>query len=280
MRDSSQAHRLTITEMMQRNLSTPILIAHRGGAAEAPENTMAAFRHAIEIGIRFVELDVQMSRDSELIVMHDETVDRTTNGTGAIHEMTFEELRRLDAGSWFAPQFAGEKIPTLHEVLNLCTDAKVGVVIELKAPDINMGLEEKVASLIAEMRPRGAENIWCISFYHEAIRRMRQLDPALPLGYLYLPHVEDFAQPEYGVLPGFGASRDGEAQEPDTIQAFCPFYQTAAAHPEQVAEAHSLGKYVFVYTVNDQESIQSMIQAGVDGMVTDRPSLLVKLLAQ
>jgi glycerophosphoryl diester phosphodiesterase len=227
--------------MGRRNLSTPILIAHRGGSAEAPENTMAAFRHAVEIGARFVELDVQMSRDGELVVMHDETVDRTTNGTGAIHNTTFEELRRLDAGSWFGPHFAGQKIPTLREVLELCVNSGVGVVIELKAPIIYIGLEENVASLIGDLGLRGVENIWCISFYHDAIKRMRTLDPELPLGYLYLPHKESFVTPD------------------DTIQAYCPFYQTAGAHPEQVAEAHRLGKYVFVYTVNDEKRVQSMI---------------------
>src|SRR5438270_12822926 len=134
-------------------MQAPIIIAHRGGSAEAPENTMAAFRHAIDIGMRFVELDVQMSREGELVVMHDETVDRTNDGTGAIHDMTLEELRNLDAGSWFGPQFVGEKIPMLREVLELCMGAGVGVVIELKAPEINVGLEEKVVKLLSEIRP-------------------------------------------------------------------------------------------------------------------------------
>src|SRR6188474_1210870 len=122
----------------------PILIAHRGGSLEAPENTMAAFRHAIEVGMRLVELDVQLSSDGEMVVIHDETLDRTTDGTGAVHDYTLEELRQFDAGTKFGPQFVGERIPTLREVLELCLDKGAGVVIELKAPDINESVEEKV----------------------------------------------------------------------------------------------------------------------------------------
>src|SRR5438067_170423 len=112
----------------------PILIAHRGGALEVPENTLAAFRYAISIGMSWVELDVQMSSDGALVVIHDETVDRTTDGTGAVGSLTFEELRRLDAGSWFGQQYEGEVIPMLREVLDLCIPNSVGLVIELKSP--------------------------------------------------------------------------------------------------------------------------------------------------
>ena len=227
---------------------------------EAPENTMAAFRHAIGLGIRFVELDVQVSNDGELVVIHDETLERTTDGTGTVGVYTFEELRRLDAGSWFAPEYAGERIPTLREVLALCVPEGVGVVIELKSPDLYEGMEEKVAALVGEMWLRGAENIWCISFDHAAIRRMRDLDAALPLGYLYEWNEESFISPD------------------DTIQAVCPYFRTPLAHPEQVAEAHNLGKFVFVYTVNEAIDVRLLIEAGVDGMVSDRPSMLLNVL--
>ncbi len=235
----------------------PMLIAHRGGAAEAPENTLASFRHAIELGCKYVELDVQMTRDSHLVVIHDERVDRTTNGQGAVQEMSFEELRHLDAGVRFSESFKGEKIPTLREVLELCADNGVGVVVELKSPELNPGVEEKVVALIGEMWLRGAENIWCISFHHEAIRRMRTLDPTLALGYLYMPDVADFAQAD------------------DVVQAVCPYYASALAHPEQVEAAHRKGKFVFVYTVNSEEDMRRLGEIGVDGLVSDRPSALI-----
>lgn len=221
---------------------------------------MAAFRHAIGLGMRFVELDVQMSSDGELVVIHDETLERTTDGTGAVCDYTFEELRRLDAGAWFAPEYAGERIPALREVLELCVPQSVGVVIELKSPDLYEGMEEKVAALVGEMWLRGAENIWCISFDHAAIRRMRDLDAALPLGYLYEWNEESFISPD------------------DTVQAVCPYFRTPLAYPEQVAEAHSLGKFVFVYTVNEAIDVHLLSEAGVDGMVSDRPSMLLEVI--
>jgi glycerophosphoryl diester phosphodiesterase len=107
-------------------MAAPLLIAHRGGAVEAPENTLAAFRYSLALGIRWFELDVQMSRDGALVVFHDETLDRTTNGDGPIGSLTLEDLRRLDAGSWFGSQYAGERIPTLREVLELCASEGAG----------------------------------------------------------------------------------------------------------------------------------------------------------
>lgn len=237
-----------------------MLIAHRGGAGEAPENTLAAFRNAIALGMRFVELDVQMTSDAELVVIHDETVDRTTDGTGTVQEHSFEALRQLDAGSWFGPQFAGERIPLLREVLDLCAGAGVGVVVELKSPHLNPGIEAKVAALLGEMWLRGAENIWVISFDHEAIRRMRQLDATVPLGYLYDWNVESFVTAD------------------NTVQALCPYFMTPVQHPKQVARARELGKFVFVYTVNNREDMQRVAAAGVDGMVSDEPSLLLRVL--
>jgi glycerophosphoryl diester phosphodiesterase len=240
-------------------MELPILIAHRGGSLEAPENTMAAFRHAIEIGMSYVELDVQMTSDGELVVIHDETVDRTTDGRGAVADYTFADLRKLDAGARFGSQYSGERIPSLREVLELCADAGVGVVVEIKSPELYPGMVEKTVALIGEMWTRGAENIWCISFDHEAIRKIRALDAAVPLGYLYEYFEEEFVEPD------------------DAIQAYCPYFKTALARPDQVAKAHELGKYVFVYTVDEESDMQALTAAGIDGMVSDRPSLLKKL---
>lgn len=239
---------------------SPLLIAHRGGSLEVPENTMAAFQHAVSVGMRMVELDVQMARDGELVVIHDETVDRTTNGTGPVGSFTLEELQKLDGGSKFHPRYAGEKIPTLREVFDLCVSAGVGVVVEIKHPELYPGMEEKVVALIGEMWLRGAENIWCISFDHESIRRLRKLDPVLPLGYLYEPYATQFVHAD------------------DTVQAFCPYYRTPLQFPEQVAQAHEMGKLVLVYTVDDPADIRALSEVGVDGMVTDVPAALLQIL--
>ncbi|MEA2572975.1 MAG: glycerophosphoryl diester phosphodiesterase [Chloroflexia bacterium] len=241
-------------------LDTPLLIAHRGGSLEVPENTMAAFRHAIDVGMRMVELDVQMTRDGELVVIHDETVDRTTNGIGPVGSFTLEELQRLDAGFKFDASYTDDRIPTLREVFDLCVPANVGVVVEIKHPEMYPGLEEKVVALIGEMWLRGAENIWCISFDHECIRRLRTLDPVLPLGYLFEPYTTQFVRPD------------------DTVQAFCPYYRTPLQFPEQVAEAHEMGKLVLVYTVDDPQEVRALADVGVDGMVTDAPAALLQFL--
>jgi len=115
-------------------MSGPLLIAHRGGAAEAPENTLAAFRRALSLGVRWFELDVQMSRDRELVVIHDNTMDRTTNGTGEVGSLLFEGLRKLDAGSWFDPQYRGEPIPTLREALELFASHGAGALVVRRRP--------------------------------------------------------------------------------------------------------------------------------------------------
>src|SRR5438477_9822141 len=94
-----------------------LVIAHRGASGNAPENTMAAFKKAVALGANFIETDLQLSRDARLVAIHDATVNRTTNGQGTVHDMTLTELRRLDAGSWFGSEFAGERIPTLDEIL-------------------------------------------------------------------------------------------------------------------------------------------------------------------
>jgi glycerophosphoryl diester phosphodiesterase len=237
----------------------PFIIAHRGGSLEAPENTLASFKHAVDVGAKFVELDVQMSSDGVLVIIHDETLDRTTNGSGPVGDLTFDELRELDAGVKKGDKWKGEKIPTLREVLDLCVGAGVGVVIELKSPDLYTGMVEKVAALLGEMWIEGAENLWCISFDHDAIRRMRTHDATVPLGYLFEPYAQDFVYHD------------------DTVQVYCPYYKTALAHPDQVARAHELGKLVFVYTVDTEDEIRQLAEIGVDGLVTDRPGALLNL---
>lgn len=240
-------------------MSTPLLIAHRGGSAEAPENTLAAFRHSLGMGIQWFELDAQMTKDGELLVIHDETLERTTSGSGPVGSFTLEELRRLDAGSWFGTQFSRETIPTLREVLELCASEGAGVFVELKSPHLYPGVEQKVVSLLGELWVQGVSNISCISFDPEAVSRLHELDSGLPLGQLFDLDTTDFAQPD------------------DRIEAVLPFYATAAYYPEQIERAHALGKRVHVWTVNEEADMRRLAELGVDGIMSDRPSLLLKV---
>lgn len=124
-------------------------VAHRGATGYAPENTIAGFDLAVDMKADYIEIDVQRSKDGELVLIHDTTVDRTTDGTGKVGELTFEQLRSLDAGSWKGEQFAGEQIPTFAEILDRYR-GKVGILIELKAPELYPGIEEEVASVVKE----------------------------------------------------------------------------------------------------------------------------------
>src|SRR5712692_10539889 len=114
------------------NRRTVWVVAHRGASGHAPENTLAAFRKAVALGATFIETDLQLSRDAHFVAIHDEAVNRTTNGQGAVHGMTLTELRRLDAGSWFGSDFAGERIPTLEEILEFSKKNDVVFYLEIK----------------------------------------------------------------------------------------------------------------------------------------------------
>src|SRR6266700_3376300 len=165
-------------------MELPILIAHRGGSLEAPENTLAAFGHAIKLGIRYVELDVHLTRDGALAVIHDESVDRTTDGHGLVQDHSLAELKQLDAGAWFNPAYAGERIPTLDEVLAWARARGTVVDIEIKnAPLYYAGIEEAVVKALDSEHM--AEQVIVISFDHGAVKRVKALDPRIATGVLY-----------------------------------------------------------------------------------------------
>ncbi len=161
----------------------PYVVGHRGAMGHAPENTLASFRKGFELGAPLLELDVHMSADAQLVVIHDETVDRTTNGSGRVVELSATEIRRLDAGSWFGSAFAGEPVPMLDEILEW-RHGRVGLVIELKlGPVWYPGIEE---GLVRLLRQHGAEaEVLVISFDHFAARRVKVLAPAVKTAVMY-----------------------------------------------------------------------------------------------
>lgn len=154
-------------------IKKPLVGAHRGASSLAPENTLAAFQLALDLGAPALELDVQLSSDGEIVVIHDQILDRTTNGTGLVHEHTIKELRTLDAGEWFAGQFHGERIPLLDEVLTLAKGRTL-LNIELKhGPIFYENLEARVASVV---RSHGMENdALLMSFDHIAVQRAKSV---------------------------------------------------------------------------------------------------------
>jgi glycerophosphoryl diester phosphodiesterase len=227
-------------------------IGHRGAAAVAPENTIASFRRAVALGAQAVELDVQRTRDGHLIVMHDETVDRTTDGIGRVAELDLAWIQRLDAGSWKGPEFAGERVPTLDEVIDAIAAPTI-LFVELKGPAaLAPGIEEDLLRVVGRARSR----VRVSSFDHRALARLRELDGDLPLGALFTGLPVD----PVALARGCGAT------------AIHPSFHYVV--PDLVAEAHAAGLEVHAWTVNVPEDIAAVRALGVDGIFSDHPDRL------
>ncbi|NKE06903.1 glycerophosphodiester phosphodiesterase [Mesobacillus selenatarsenatis] len=231
-------------------------VAHRGAAGYAPENTIAAFDKGLEMKADYIEIDVQRSKDGELVVIHDTTVDRTTDGTGKVGELTLEELRSLDAGSFKGEQFAGEKIPTFEEILERY-QGKIGILIELKAPELYPGIEEAVAQELKERNLDKPQNDKIIiqSFNFESMKKMDVLLPKVPIGVLTYSglHTTDAALQEFAKY----------------ADLFNPSYGLVSK--ELVDKVHSLGMEIQSWTVRSPEAAQFLIDMKVDGIITDYP---------
>jgi len=164
-----------------------LVIAHRGSSGHAPENTLAAFRKAVAQGAAFIETDLQLSRDARFVAIHDATVDRTTGGHGDVHGLTLAELRQLDAGSWFGSEFAGERIPTLEEILDFAKKHDAVFYLELK-PTGSWGGEH---ALISALRESGEiPRTVVISFDAGILDALRKIEPTLMTGLLYDGQIE------------------------------------------------------------------------------------------
>jgi glycerophosphoryl diester phosphodiesterase len=241
----------------------PLNFAHRGASGHAPANTMAAFLLAAEMGADGIELDVHLSADVELVVIHDHAVDSTTDGQGPVSALSLAELQQLDAGSWFAPRFAGERIPTLRQVLE-AVGQRLLINVEIKvAPGHHPPtLEREVVRLIEEGRM--VDRVLISSFSPRSLRRVRRLNRRIPLGLLY-------SRPAPAVLPALlrwlRLSYD----------ALHPHYGLVDARA--IARARERGQRVNVWTVNDAREMRRMCDLGVDGIITNYPDVLNHVLA-
>ena len=228
-------------------------IAHRGASSCFPENTLAAFAGAIAAGADMCELDVQLSRDGALVVIHDDTVDRTTGGCGAVAAMTLEQLKRLDAGASFGSQFKGERIPTLDEVF-ACVGGRCALNIELKSAS----LEQKVCAAIRDHDALATAIV--SSFDWDALDRIRQFHPAVRVGLL--------------------ASR-----WPVRLLGAATAIKAYAIHPrvdivteDLCTAAHERILDVYTWTVDDLGTMRKLIAYGVDGIMTNYPERLRLLM--
>lgn len=229
-------------------------VAHRGAAGTAPENTLASMRRALAIGCDAVEFDIHRTGDGELVVMHDFTVDRTTNGTGAISALTAAELAELDAGAWKGPEFAGEQVPTLAALVE-AVPAPTILFLELKAGSYRYpGIEEELVNFLKDNDLVGRTQV--SSFDHIALAKLRELLPELPTGMLYSERPFDPVR----MAKACGAT------------ALHPNY--AVLPREHVAAAHAAGLQVNVWTPDSQEAIDYCYCLGVDGIITNYPERL------
>ena len=231
-------------------------VAHRGASAYAPENTIAAFDKAVEMKADYIEIDVQRSKDGKLVVIHDTTVDRTTDGSGKVGNLTFKELRNLDAGSWKGEQFTGAQIPTFGEILDRY-HGKIGILIELKAPELYSGIEENLAKKLKERhldKPQN-EKIIVQSFNHNSMKKMNKLLPKVPIGVLTSSSTDTTEQ----ALQEFSTYAD----------YFNPSYGIVT--PDLVNQVHSLGMKIGSWTVRSQETAKFLLDGGVDAIITDYP---------
>ena len=240
------------------------VIAHRGFSGEAPENTMAAFRKAIEIGADMIELDVLLSRDGQVVVIHDATLDRTTNGTGNVAEHSLAELADLDGGTWFSPAYKNQRIPTLKEVLDLAR-GKILVNVEIKTEavtdELGGGITEKVVELVRTHDMR--DQVVVSSFDPRALEQMRRLDPGITTAALFNRDLHEGKSPR-------------EVMDEVGSRGFNVSHERVDAAVTRIC--HEMGRPVAVYTVNEVEKMEELLELGVDALFTDFPDRLLELL--
>ena len=234
----------------------PLVIAHRGASGHAPENTMASINKALEMGADVIEIDVHQSRDKQVVVMHDSKLDRTTNMAGLIKDYNWDDIKDADAGSWFSGEFTGERIPTLEDVISQIK-GKAHLLIEIKkGGDYYPGLEQNVLDIIKDNHSES----WCMiqSFSDAAVQIFLDLDSGIEVYKLVIGRA-------------FRSKKNTE--------------QVAGVNPNKmfakkrnVEKLHERGQKVFVWTVNEEKDMIKLITLGVDGIITNYPDRLKKLL--
>jgi glycerophosphoryl diester phosphodiesterase len=228
-----------------------VIIAHRGAAGLAPENTLAAIQKGLAHEAKYIEADIQRSADGVLLLIHDETVDRTTNGRGAVRELSWVEMSQLDAGSYFSPLFSGEPIPTLEQALLTLRDEAATFVIEIKDPHFYPGICQEIVEVIG--RYNAQNKVVVISFDHAELKVFQGLAPEIRLGVLFTWPWE--------------LSQIAPSQIVDVS------WLAVLLDPTFVRRMHRRGYEVWVWTVNSAVMMRLLGWLGVDGLTTDHPEL-------
>lgn len=243
---------------MKNAMVHPRVIAHRGASAYAPENTLAAFRRAVELGASAIETDLRLTRDGKFVLLHGARVSRTTDGHGNVDRMAFDALRKLDAGSWFGKEFAGEQIPTLEEALELTTRLDVWLYLGLKT-----GIEGPVAFALVDAlrRSRRMDRVVLLSYDPAALALLRATDPRVLTALLV-----------GRIGPTIGPAKRAGAQ------LLAPRHRRVTGR--MVRRAHEAGLGVVPWTVNTRREMRRLLGLGVDGIMTDWPDRLIETIAR
>lgn len=232
---------------------------HRGAMGYYPENTMISFKEAVKQGANGIELDVHLSKDGYLIVCHDERVDRTTNGTGFIKDMTCRELRKLDAGTWFDEKYKGQKLPILREVFDYLINRKIVLNIELKAGSAFYdGIEEKLVKLIENYR--FTDKVIISSFDHRALVKVKEINPKIKTGILYVSAL--YEPIKYLKMVG--------------ADALHPYYITIDKN--LIYETTKNNIPINTYTVNDMNMVKKLASYNLNAIITNYPDKALKEL--
>ncbi|WP_248959982.1 glycerophosphodiester phosphodiesterase [Sphaerisporangium perillae] len=247
--------------------STITNVAHRGASAQAPENTIAAFKLAEQQHADMFELDIRETKDHQLVVMHDKTLTRTTNvarvfpdrAPWRVGDLTLAEIQKLDAGSWFARKYSGERVPTLAETLRAMDGSRLGLLLEIKSPRLSPGIEARVARELRQnpswLRPG---RLVVQSFNWDSMRKFHQEIPEVPIGLLGTPTPAQIPE-----LAGFASHID------------TPYKRLTSEYIQGVHRHHMK---VFAYTVDDPDIMRRLISDRVDGVITNRPNVIHALV--
>lgn len=237
----------------------PLAVAHRGYSSVAPENTLAAVAAAIRSGAAYVEVDVHCTADGVPVVVHDATVDRTTDGTGAVAELTAAYVTGLDAGAWYSPAYAGQRVPTLDQVLDLVGASGAALLLEVKGPRTRAD----VGRIVGAVGDRGLTGrVLLQSFDEQVLRDARELAPRLRRGLL---------RDELDADPVAAARAVGAV-------TYNPYAVPLLRRPDVVAQVNTAGIGVMVFTVDDPRRWRALADLGVDAIITNRPAALLSWL--
>ena len=239
-------------------LNLPKLIAHRGGCGYAPENTLAAMRHAKQLGARWVEFDVMLSADGQAIIIHDDKVNRTTNGKGKVAELSYQQLSQLDAGSWFSHEFNKEKIPLFSEMIECLAETHLSANVEIKpTPGTAIATTDETMRLIKHSWPASLPLPIVSSFDYACIERARELSADIPLGFLM--HRWDSQWLKLS----------------EKLQCVTVHVNHHCLTEKKIQAIKASGKLVLAYTVNNAKRARELFNWGLDAIFTDYPDLKI-----